>query len=110
MARGKITGVKPQRPDPTCDRGREPHVRPHLVLVRAEGVESGAAESVGESGLSGSRKTIYELLNAGEPRPMDDIVETRGLNSSVVLATLVDLEMKGMVRQIPGNQFSKVLL
>jgi len=37
-------------------------------------------------------------------------VETSGLNSSEVLATLFDLEMKGMVRQLPGKQFCKVLL
>jgi len=53
---------------------------------------------------------IYKLLKVGEPRPIDDIVETSGLNSMVVLATLFDLEVKGMVRQIPGKQFSKVLL
>ena len=75
-----------------------------------KGWNRGQRNLLAEGGLSGSRKTIYELLNAEEPRPMDDIVETRGLNSSVVLATLVDLEMKGMVRQIPGNHFSKVLL
>ena len=34
----------------------------------------------------------------------------RGLNSSEVLATLFDLEMKGIVRQLPGKQFAKVLL
>jgi predicted Rossmann fold nucleotide-binding protein DprA/Smf involved in DNA uptake len=45
-----------------------------------------------------------------EPRPSDDIAETSGLNSSEVLATLFDLERKGMVRQIPGKKFSKVLL
>jgi len=37
-------------------------------------------------------------------------VETSGLNSSEVLATLFTLEMKGMVRQLPGKQFNKVLL
>jgi DNA processing protein len=74
------------------------------------GVESAQRNLLAEDGLSGSQKTSYELLNAEEPRPMDDIAETSGLNSSVVLATLVDLEMKGMVRQIPGKQFSKVLL
>ena len=39
-----------------------------------------------------------------------DIVEATGLNSSDVLATLFDLEMKGFVRQLPGKQFSKILL
>jgi predicted Rossmann fold nucleotide-binding protein DprA/Smf involved in DNA uptake len=38
------------------------------------------------------------------------LVETSGLTSSEVLATLFDLEMKGMVRQLPGKQFLKVLL
>lgn len=35
-------------------------------------------------------------------------VENTGLNSSDVLATLLDLEMKGFVRQL-GKLFSKVL-
>ncbi|MGA2095102.1 MAG: hypothetical protein ABSH39_02280 [Candidatus Acidiferrum sp.] len=32
------------------------------------------------------------------------------MNSSEVLATLFNLEMKGIVRQSPGKRFSKVLL
>jgi predicted Rossmann fold nucleotide-binding protein DprA/Smf involved in DNA uptake len=42
--------------------------------------------------------------------PVDDIVERSGLNSAEVLATLFELEMKGIVRQLAGKQFSKVLL
>jgi predicted Rossmann fold nucleotide-binding protein DprA/Smf involved in DNA uptake len=41
---------------------------------------------------------------------MDDLVVNSGLNSSRVLANLFNLEMKGIVRQLPGKQFSKVLL
>jgi predicted Rossmann fold nucleotide-binding protein DprA/Smf involved in DNA uptake len=41
---------------------------------------------------------------------IDDIVERSSLNSSEVLATLFNLEMKGVVRQLPGKQFCKVLL
>jgi len=37
-------------------------------------------------------------------------VERTGLNSCDVLATLFDLEMKGFVRQLPGKQFSKIML
>jgi DNA processing protein len=80
------------------------------VLLRAEEMEPTQRNLLAEDGLSESQKTVYELLNVEEPRPIDDIVETSGLNSSVVLATLFDLEMKGMVRQIPGKQFNKVLL
>jgi DNA processing protein len=61
-------------------------------------------------GLSPSEKKIYELLSAAEPRHIDDIVETSGLNSSEVLATLFTLEMKGIIPQLPGKQFNKVLL
>lgn len=60
--------------------------------------------------LTPSERKIYELLHVEESIHIDDIVERSGLNSSEVLATLFDLEMKGIVRQIPGKQFSKVLL
>ncbi len=45
-----------------------------------------------------------------QPVQLDDMMERCGLNSSDVLATLFDLEMKGIVRQLPGKQFVKVLL
>jgi len=61
-------------------------------------------------GLNGSEKKLYELLSAEEPVPVDDLVERSGLNSSEVLATLFTLEMKGIVRQLPGKSFCKVLL
>jgi predicted Rossmann fold nucleotide-binding protein DprA/Smf involved in DNA uptake len=52
---------------------------------------------------------FYSLLRSDDPRPLDDIAERTGLTSSDVLATF-DLEMKGSVRQLPGKQFSKILL
>jgi len=60
--------------------------------------------------LTGSGQKINALLSSDEPRPIDDIVETTGLNSSDVLATLCDMGMKGFARQLPGKQFSKILL
>ncbi len=80
------------------------------ALVQAETVESEQRNLLAETALNVSQKRIYDLLSIEEPRGIDDIVETSGLNSSEVLATLFDLEMKGMVRQLPGKQFSKVLL
>jgi DNA processing protein len=41
---------------------------------------------------------------------VDDLVELSGPTSSEVLASLFDLELKGVVRQLPGKQFLKVLL
>jgi DNA processing protein len=80
------------------------------VLVEAEAAESRQRNLLAADGLNGSQETIYDLLNVEEPKLMDEIAVTSGLNLIVVLATLLDLERKGMVRQIPGKQFSKVLL
>ena len=80
------------------------------ALVQAEQPEAEQRNLLAAASLNGSEKKLYELLNADEPKPIDDIVERSGLNSSEVLATLFNLEMKGIIRQMPGKQFSKVLL
>ncbi len=80
------------------------------ALVQAEQPEAEQRNLVLAASLNGAEKKLYELLSAEEPRHIDGIVESSGLNSSVVLATLFDLEMKGIIRQLPGKQFSKVLL
>jgi len=80
------------------------------ALVKAEAVESEQRNLLLVDGLSDVQRKLYELLSAEESRHIDDLVDTSGLNSSEVLATLFDLEMKGIVRQLPGKQFNKVLL
>ena len=57
-----------------------------------------------------SEKKLYELLVVEETRHIDELVRNSDLNSSEVLATLFDLEMKGVIRQLPGKQFSKDVL
>ena len=80
------------------------------ALVQAEKPEAEQRNLLAAASLNGSEKKLYELLSADEPAHIDDIVERSGLNSSEVLATLFNLEMKGIIRQLPGKQFSKVLL
>ena len=63
-----------------------------------------------EESLAANERPIYELLGTDEARHVDDLVETSGLTSSEVLAALFDLELRGVVRQLPGKQFLKVLL
>jgi DNA processing protein len=60
--------------------------------------------------LSPVERTLYELLDTDRARQVDELVELSGRNSSEVLAALFELEMKGIVRQLPGKQFLKVLL
>jgi DNA processing protein len=80
------------------------------ALTQLEQPEAEQRNLLVAASLTGSGQKIYALLSSDEPRPIDDIVERTGLNSSDVLATLFDLEMKGFVRQLPGKQFSKILL
>ncbi len=80
------------------------------ALVQAEQPEAEQRNLMVAASLNSLEKKVFELLSAEEPRHIDDIVESSGLNSSQVLAKLFDLEMKGIVRQSPGKQFSKVLL
>jgi DNA processing protein len=80
------------------------------ALVQAEQPEAEQRNLLLAASLNSSEKKIYELLSADKSRHIDDIVERSGLNSSEVLATLFDLEMKGIVRHLPGKQFSKLLL
>lgn len=83
-------------------------VRAELLPVEATSPEERA--SLVEASLSPSEKTLYALLDMDQARHVDELMEASGLSSSEVLATLFDLEMKGVVRQLPGKQFLKVLL
>src|SRR5271170_6271991 len=80
------------------------------ALVRAEQPQAEQRNLLATAGLNDSEKTIFLLLHVDNPTPIDDIVERSGLHSSEVLATLFNLEMKSIVRQWPGKQFSKVML
>jgi DNA processing protein len=76
-------------------------------------VESATSEQrslLVKENLGPAELSLYELLSVDDARHIDDLVELSGLSSSEVLAALFDLEMKGVVRQLPGKQFLKVLL
>ena len=78
------------------------------ALLKVERPEAEQRNLLAAAALDASEKKL--LLNVDETRRIDELVENSGLNSSEVLATLFDLEMKGLVRQLPGKQFSKVIL
>jgi DNA processing protein len=80
------------------------------ALTQAEAPEAEQRNLLAAASLNSSEKKLYDLLSEDQPVHIDDIVERSGLNSSGVLATLFTLEMKGIVRQLPGKQFCKVLL
>jgi len=83
-------------------------VRAELLPVESASAEQRAA--LLDETFVPAERTLYELLNVDQARHIDEIMEVSGLTSSEVLATLFDLELKGVVRQLPGKQFLKVLL
>lgn len=83
--------------------------------VRAERVPVEAATTkertlLVEPNRTPMEHTLDDRLAPEEALAIDDLVEKSGLTSSEVLATLFDLEPKGVVGQLPGKQFLKVLL
>jgi DNA processing protein len=82
-------------------------VRSELMPIETTSGEE-RASLVNES-LSGSLRTLYDLLSPDQARHIDELVDVSGLSSSETLAGLFDLEMKGYIRQPPGKQFVKVI-
>jgi DNA processing protein len=60
-------------------------------------------------GLKKSEKIIYELIyNGTDSVDIDSISEITGLNISDCLVSLLNLEFKGIVKQLPGKRFMRV--
>ena len=79
-------------------------------LFPVEATSRAERASLFAEALSPQEKNIFVLLGVDEAVHVDELVEKSELNSSEVLAALCEMEMKGIVRQMPGKQFVKVLL
>jgi DNA processing protein len=68
--------------------------------------ENGKAHTSENFQLIGNEKLIFDvILNKPEPIHIDSISEASGLNISDSLVTLLNLEFKGCVEQLPGKRF-----
>jgi DNA processing protein len=83
-------------------------IRADLIPVETASTEERA--TLVEGSLPPVERQLYDLLGVDKARHVDELLEASGLTSSEVLATLFNLEMKGIARQLPGKQFLKVLL
>ncbi len=59
-----------------------------------------------KAGLSADEARLVEVLD-GEPTPLDVLAERSGLDAARAGATLTLLELKGLVRALPGGRFLK---
>jgi DNA processing protein len=83
-------------------------IRAELFPVDATSAAERA--SLCEESLSAPEKKLYVLIRVEEAIHVDELVEQTGLSSSETLASLCEMEMRGIIRQMPGKQFVRVLL
>lgn len=57
--------------------------------------------------LSQNERTVYDVLSEQESG-IDEVIQASGLPSSAVSVALLSLEMKRLVRQLPGKMFQKI--
>jgi DNA processing protein len=79
-------------------------------LLPVETTDGAERASLVEASLAPVEKTLYALLQVDASKHVDELVEQSRMNSSEVLSALFELEMKGLVQQLPGKQFVKVML
>ena len=85
---------------------REVIVRPLLASASAGG---SSASNVTDS-LSETEKALFEQLKIDEAAHIDDLLAALPkLSPSEILAGLLDLEFKSLVRQLPGKNFVKTV-
>lgn len=79
------------------------------MLFPRESSTSGAATADSVTAkLDDTEKTVYEALESSETQ-IDIIIQRTKLPSSTVSSTLLRLEMKRLVKQLPGKQFVKLI-
>ena len=61
------------------------------------------------SGLTPDQRAVYDQLRADQPVFIDSILAEAGLPQPRVLSALLELEMTGLVRQLPGKNFIRKL-
>jgi DNA processing protein len=76
----------------------------------SEGEPIGArAATLFEASLTAEQKAVFEVLRADQTLFVDDIVQAVHIPQPRVLAALLDLEMNGLIRQLPGKNFIRKL-
>ncbi|MHC5544563.1 DprA-like winged helix domain-containing protein, partial [Singulisphaera rosea] len=78
-------------------------------LVREVPVADGGApvRHPAELTLSDQERTLMGHL-ANQPAAVDELIVRTGLTPSQVLATLSILEMRRLIRRLPGQQFARI--
>jgi DNA processing protein len=79
-----------------------------FASVEGERIGQSAGLVTGD-GSSGIGRQILSILRPDTPRNLDSMIESiEGASSSELLAALFELEMAGLVKQLPGKNYVRV--
>jgi DNA processing protein len=79
------------------------------VLLEGGAPPEEAAQPTPEEPLKALGRKLLNCLQVDVPQQLDKLLETfEGISSSELISALFDLEMSGLVRQLPGKNFVKV--
>jgi DNA processing protein len=59
--------------------------------------------------MSPEEKSVFDRLRADTLTHIDELVEEADASVSEMLGLLLSLELKGLVRQVPGKHFQRSL-
>jgi DNA processing protein len=92
------------------DIRRELVNRGQRQILMDGGMAAGQGEEQAElAPLQQLAKKLLSALQVDESKQLDELIESfEGVSSSELIAALFDLEMNGLVRQLPGKRFVKV--
>ena len=86
---------------------KSPEKKPKLSLLRKKGIDNSEKSAYSDfkktqSALSAEEQSIVSALENGQ-RLVDDVIAELELAPGVILASLTMLEIKGIVRRLPGR-------
>jgi DNA processing protein len=84
-------------------------IRAQLIPPAESRLEAADTRSLFEPALGGDQKAVYEVLRPDKATFVDDVFTQAGLPQPRVLAALLELEMGGFIRQLPGKNFVRKL-
>ena len=86
-------------------------VRGQLMPVESssEGTAAVQSPSLFEQSLTADQKAVFDVLRVDVAMFIDNIYGAAGIPPARVLQTLLELEMNGLIRQLPGKNFIRKL-